>query len=361
MSAWRAAKLPLKTAVAAAGAFIAYRTLHLPHGYWAPISAIIVMQSNLGRSLSESTNRIIGTAIGAITGALFTRLLGVNALSLAAAVAVTALFCTALRLTASMRLACVTASIVLLINEGSAWRSGLNRFIDVLLGVVIALLVSLAWPARARNDLRRSLSDTVRALQQLFLAIMTCCVGDPCDREAIDHQRSRAYQLARINADLLGDVARERSQDGVLLASIQQSVTRVRDHLLGMDYSARSMTHDRLAASLTPMLKNLSTDIDAAFADLAADIADDVHEPLPPGLKASLQLLDDEFDRLRAAGVFRTYGSDELLRFYSLLYRLRQLVSELERCADFANALDHSAISSTRIHSEAGYNEHTPS
>ena len=157
MKLWRATKLPAKTALAAALSFFAYRALRLPHGYWAPISAIIVMQSNLGRSLSESLNRVIGTAIGAVIGALFTRLLGVNGIALFVAVGVTALVCMLLRLATSMRLACVTAAIVLLISEGSAWQSGLNRFIDVVLGVIMALvanrqLLTASYPHTARTN-----------------------------------------------------------------------------------------------------------------------------------------------------------------------------------------------------------------
>lgn len=361
MTSWRAAKLPAKTALAAALSFFAYRALRLPHGYWAPISAIIVMQSNLGRSLSESLNRVIGTAIGAVLGALFTRLMGVNGIALAVAVGVTALVCTLLRLATSMRLACVTAAIVLLINEGSAWQSGLNRFIDVVLGVIVALVVSLIWPARARDDLRRSLAQTVRVFRELSSAVLRRALGESRDFGTIDTLRTRAYELGRVNSDLLRDVSRERSEDGVLLASIQQSVTRLRDHLLGMDYSARSMAEDTLARSLAATLKRLAGDIELGFSQLADDIADDVHEPLPPDLKTALQQLDDEFDKLRASGALRTHSSDEMLRFYSLLYRLRQLVSELARCAEFANALDHSRISGAGIHSRAGYNESTPS
>jgi uncharacterized membrane protein YccC len=360
MKPWRAAKLPAKTALAAALSFFAYRALRLPHGYWAPISAIIVMQSNLGRSLSESLVRVIGTAIGAVLGALFTRLMGVNVISLFVAVGVTALVCKGLRLATSMRLACVTAAIVLLINEGSAWQSGLNRFIDVVLGVIVALVVSLIWPARARDDLRSSMAQTVRVLQELFSAVIARALGESSNVHAIDQFRMRAYELGRENSDLLRDVAQERSHDAVLLASIEQSVTRLCDHVVGMEYAARSMANATLAQSLASTLKRLAADLEAALSHLADDIADDVHEPLPPDLKNALQQLDDEFDRLRASGALRTHGTDEMLRFYSLLYRLRQLVSEVARCAEFANALDHSRISGAGIHSPAGYNQNTP-
>src|SRR5882724_3143413 len=66
MRAWT--QQPLKTGVAAALATVTFQLLHLPHGYWAVISAVIVMQSNLGRSISAGVNRLLGTAVGALVG-----------------------------------------------------------------------------------------------------------------------------------------------------------------------------------------------------------------------------------------------------------------------------------------------------
>jgi uncharacterized membrane protein YccC len=259
-----------------------------------------------------------------------------------------------------MRLACVTAAIVLLINEGSPWRSGWNRFLDVALGVVIALLVSLIWPARARDDLRQSLAATMRELQALFSAVMSCCLADPCDTAAIDNHKSRIYQLARSNNDLLRDVDRERTAGGILLASIQQSITRLRDHLLGMDYSARQMARDSFYHPLIPRLRDLASAIEQAFAYIAHDIADTAAPPARLALEEPLARLDDDFASLRASGAARRHESEELLRFYSLFYRLRQLVAELTRCAEFANALDHSAHLNAGFEVNAGYNQRTP-
>ena len=44
------------------------RLFHLPETYWAAISTLIVMQSNLGAALPISAQRFIGTAVGAIFG-----------------------------------------------------------------------------------------------------------------------------------------------------------------------------------------------------------------------------------------------------------------------------------------------------
>ena len=71
----------VKSGVAAALAVLGHQLLPLPdktHPAWAAASALIVMQSNLGGSWKASGQRLLGTAVGALTGALFTGLLGVN-------------------------------------------------------------------------------------------------------------------------------------------------------------------------------------------------------------------------------------------------------------------------------------------
>ena len=59
-------KQAVKTAGAAVLSLYVCRWLGLPEGYWAVISAIIVMQSNLKTTLRDGLSRLAGTAIGAV-------------------------------------------------------------------------------------------------------------------------------------------------------------------------------------------------------------------------------------------------------------------------------------------------------
>ena len=133
----------LKTAVASAAAAYAASLLKLPQGYWAAISAIVVMQSEVGATFTVSRNRLIGTAIGACLGALFVPFAEGRLVWFGVTVAVTVLVCQFLGLEQSYRLACVTVAIVMLINPGnSPWPVALHRFEEVALGIVIALVVT---------------------------------------------------------------------------------------------------------------------------------------------------------------------------------------------------------------------------
>jgi uncharacterized membrane protein YgaE (UPF0421/DUF939 family) len=136
--------LAVKTAVAAVLSMYATNLLHLPQGYWAAISAIVVMQSEVGATLSASRDRLIGTAIGVVAGTLFGMLGGNSLLWFGLASILTTLICQVLGLEQSYRMACVTVAIIMLVHAPEpVWNTAIRRFLEVGLGIVVALLLSL--------------------------------------------------------------------------------------------------------------------------------------------------------------------------------------------------------------------------
>jgi uncharacterized membrane protein YgaE (UPF0421/DUF939 family) len=133
----------VKTSLAAVISIYIANLFKLPQGYWAAISAIVVMQSEVGTTLAASRDRLIGTAIGACMGAVFAAFLGGTILWFGAAVIITILICQFLGLDKSYRLACVTVAIVMLIyHPGAPWAPAIHRFLEVALGIVIALAIT---------------------------------------------------------------------------------------------------------------------------------------------------------------------------------------------------------------------------
>ncbi|MGB8970426.1 MAG: FUSC family protein, partial [Candidatus Sulfotelmatobacter sp.] len=59
----------VRTTVAAVVAMLLARTLKLPEYYWAPISAIVIIESTIDPR-TVSWQRFAGTALGAALGAL---------------------------------------------------------------------------------------------------------------------------------------------------------------------------------------------------------------------------------------------------------------------------------------------------
>ena len=139
-----------KTGLAAVLAFYLARFLGLPESYWAAISAIIVMYSDLSRTVKASGYRLIGTAIGVSIGGAFAALFGPRLWSFGVAVMITVLACGLLGFAEAARLAGVAVAIVMLVSHpGRPWTAALHRFLEVTFGIVVAVLISvLHWPAR---------------------------------------------------------------------------------------------------------------------------------------------------------------------------------------------------------------------
>jgi uncharacterized membrane protein YgaE (UPF0421/DUF939 family) len=95
------------------------------------------MQSTLGATLMVSTQRLIGTAIGAAAGALTATFFHANLIAFGAAVLGIGLLCTLLRLEkGAYRYAGVTLAVVMLIPRAdNDWLIAVHRFIEVSLGI----------------------------------------------------------------------------------------------------------------------------------------------------------------------------------------------------------------------------------
>ena len=147
-----------RTALAAMGSLIVARLCRLPEAYWAPITTIIVMQSTLGAAWAASKQRLIGTALGAAAGAIVASCFGRGIIVFGAAIFALGLICAILRLDQSAyRFAGVTLTIVVLIVRPQApWITGVHRFVEVSLGIAVALVFAAVWPPRDLSTARKA-------------------------------------------------------------------------------------------------------------------------------------------------------------------------------------------------------------
>ena len=70
------------TAVTAVSCLYLAQWLKLPQGFWAVMSAIVVLQSDAKATISASWMRVVGTFVGALVGGLFLALCGIPCLGL---------------------------------------------------------------------------------------------------------------------------------------------------------------------------------------------------------------------------------------------------------------------------------------
>ena len=141
-----------RTAVAATASVVVAQLVQMPEAYWAAIATLVVMQSTLGATLTLSIARIAATALGASVGALEANYFRVNLVAYAVAIFLVGLLSFAFRLEkTAYRYASVTLTIIVLIPRSEApWATALHRFIEVSVGIIVALVVVALWPEHRR-------------------------------------------------------------------------------------------------------------------------------------------------------------------------------------------------------------------
>jgi uncharacterized membrane protein YgaE (UPF0421/DUF939 family) len=138
----------VRTAVAAVVSFLAARLFRLPEAYWAPITTMVITQSSLGAALVVSGQRFVGTALGALVGAIVAILFGPNLIVFGISVFLLGLVCAFMRVDRSAyRFGGITLALVLLIpRTDTAWAIAFHRFAEVSIGIGVALILTVVWP-----------------------------------------------------------------------------------------------------------------------------------------------------------------------------------------------------------------------
>jgi uncharacterized membrane protein YccC len=316
-----------KTALAAALCWWIAMRLGLHDGYWGAISAIIVLQSNFGATISASRDRIFGTLIGAVLGFTFT-LVGALPWNYILAVLAAVIVCGLLGLRSSSRLAGVTISIVMLVQRGgSHWTLALDRVMEVFLGIVVALAVStLLFPDRARLRLRDGLAKEFLLLGAFFEAILEGFRGLPSEK--LSAVREDVLAVLRSNNQLLEAARNEPSggpgwREG--LGMLSQFGRSLFDALIALEFSAKDSHEDRYAQQLEPALGRLAIDTRAGFHYIAeCTHAWRFHIP-PPGLhlEEDIAQLEARMAEVRPTGFQFTQA--EILRAYAVQLHLKQI------------------------------------
>jgi uncharacterized membrane protein YccC len=147
---WPVVEHAARTATAAVVSLLVSRLFRLPESYWAPITTLVITQSSLGAALAVSRERLAGTALGALTGAIMASYFGPSVPVFGAALFALGLVCALVRSDRSAyRFGGVALAIVLLVSRpGSPWQIAFHRFVEVSIGIGVALILAVVWPEK---------------------------------------------------------------------------------------------------------------------------------------------------------------------------------------------------------------------
>lgn len=136
----------LRTAISAVAAMLLARLFKMPEYYWAPISTIVIIQSTIP-PITLSWQRFVGTALGAVLGTALATFFRPSALIYGVGIMLCGVLAWLLRIGGAYRFAGIALSIVLLVPRMRApWIVGWHRFLEVSLGIAVALVMTTLWP-----------------------------------------------------------------------------------------------------------------------------------------------------------------------------------------------------------------------
>jgi uncharacterized membrane protein YccC len=177
-------RLAVRVTSAAVLAFAIAKLLGFAHGYWAVITAIIVMQTSVGGSLKAAVDRLLGTMAGALYGAAVALLVPHGTTAELATAMVAAILPLALlaAVKPGFKVAPVTAFIVLVPLSGVAappLTYALERILEISIGSVVGLATALlVLPARAHHNLARLAAKAADLNAELMVSLFEGLTSD---------------------------------------------------------------------------------------------------------------------------------------------------------------------------------------
>jgi uncharacterized membrane protein YccC len=344
-------RLCCRVTAAALASYALAEFLRLPLALWAVLTAIIVTQLSVGRTLKATLDYFMGTLSGAVyTGLVATLIphtsdLGVLAV-LAIAMAPLALLAA---IKPSFTVAPFTAVMVLLVpmlTHASAFESAYYRVIEVALGGMIAIAVSfLIFPERAHG---LAIEAGARLLELMATALGELLDGFTRNLDAGSVQRIQdgiGEVLARIGT-IESEVRRERLPYLSVepdLAPLLRTLLRLRHDLVMIERAAIVPLPDAFQARLGPALARFRK---AATDYLQRSSAALIGRRAPPSLDAVDETLGDytaAMAALRSEGLTRNLSGDVVVHVFTLGFALEQLhrnFRDLERCVAGISRLD---------------------
>src|SRR3954469_13703483 len=329
--------LAVRVTVAAFGALVVALALHLMLPLWAVLTALIVTQLSVGRSLKATRDYLFGTVGGAIYGAAITVLIphsGEGALLALLVLAVAPLAFIA-AINPSLNAATVTAVIVLLVptmNHANPLASAIDRVLEVTVGAVAGLLASFfVLPSRAHAQIRVSAG---RLLELIAAALSELLAGltRGRDNDAL-HRIQDGIGTALVGLNAIGaEAERERAarlSSGPDTGPLLRTILRLRHDVVMIGRSTVVPLPAEVQMRLAAPLTEVSTVIARFLRSAAAALREGAGAPPIHPVHVALQHYAEAIAAVRQDGLIRGQPSDTAERFFALGFSLEQMHQNL--------------------------------
>ena len=329
--------LAVRVTVSALSAFVLAQALHLRLPLWAVLTALIVTQMSLGRSLKVASDYLMGTFFGVAYGGALAILIPHD--SEWALLGVLALAIAPLALIASFRtnfnVLPVTAVIVLLVpamQHVSPTASAIDRVLEVVVGGATGFVVSvLVFPARG-HELTTDAAASMLGLIASALADLLDEVARPPDPQRLRRINDGiGAALTKLTA-ICAEAEHERSarltsapDTGPLL----RTLLRLRHDMVMLGRAAGCELPEQVARRLAPSVQDIAH-VTTDFLRASGEALRDLKQPPPiDDISAAFGAYMIAFEAVRREGLTRDMPSDIVERFFAIGFALEQLREHL--------------------------------
>lgn len=343
-------RFAIRVMVASFLSFMLARTLGLPQGYWVMLTAVIVMQSNIGSSLRAATDRLTGTAVGALGGFLAT-LVATNGL-VAEGLVIALVLGPLAFLSASnprFKIAPITAIIVVLSRTGHepAFWLAVERVAEIVLGGFIGVAVALfVLPARAHSDLAERVGAVLALLAEVW-KLEVASLDSRVDANTLKVKLQGVNDRLRANvtgAENAGeDMKRERSARIAEYGdtdALLRSLRRFRHDFILVGRATATAWPEIVTARLQAPLAAVTSTLEAQLNAAAAAARNRTTPPSADDFIAAIDAFGDELEQLRADPLMAELPPETVGGLFTLGFAFEEMRRELpelgNRLTEFA-------------------------
>ncbi|CCO24090.1 FUSC family protein [Maridesulfovibrio hydrothermalis] len=322
----------LKTGAAAVLAYYAANMFTLKYGYWAALSAVIVMQINVADSIRMCWYRFSGTAIGAFIGILciftFPQTPGMTISALFISVG----FCAYMtKYNERYKMAAITTTIVTLasLGEPSRIEFSLFRVLEISLGVGSAFLINiLIWPMKAADTLKDQLSTQFEECAENYEILMESFLNNQTGLapSMLDSFNTRMAK----NHDIYQKVTKLESliyiEDTHLLGMKVHILEKTASHLRAMLQTLNNVDGEGYDILMKNELRTLSKVTVQAMRDIGS-----MKIPDENALQEALDSAQNKLEDLRNEGKTRRFYLQKMVQFFAFYHSAQFICKDLLR------------------------------
>ncbi|MBB4042202.1 putative membrane protein YccC [Microvirga flocculans] len=332
-------KLALRVTIAGALAFTVTRAFDLPQGYWAVITAVVVMQASVGGSLKAAIERFTGTLAGALYGGLIAAFVPHDTTTGLAFSIVLALFPLALlaAIKPSFRVAPITSLIMLLPPTGQAagpLTSAVDRVLEISLGNIVGVVVSLfVLPARAHTLMTEAAANVVALNADLVSAFIDELTAGPKSRASLQklHPQIRAaLKKAEAAAEEAARERRSHLTEAPDPEPLVRTLYRVRHDLVMIGRAASTPLPAPVLKKLEPSLTALHEAMRVLLLDIAEALRNRTQPPDAAAFQAALDHFTTASEALRADAIMRDLPGRTVAQVFALGFAFEQIQKNLD-------------------------------